>query len=341
MTAAAGARPRRRAAMRPTTEDLREMYRRMVRIRAFEERATALFQAGELPGFLHSSVGQEAVPVGATFDLGPDDYITSNHRGHGHVMAKGMSPRAMFAELYGKAEGSNRGRGGSMHIMSFAIGVIGANGIVGAGIPIAAGAALSAVLRRTDQVAVCFFGDGGANNGAFHEGINLAAVWDLPCVFVCENNQYAESTPQASTTRVARIADRAAAYGIPGERVDGNDVAAVYAAASRAIARARRGEGPSLIEAVTYRWYGHYIGDPAVYRADDEVAEWKGRDPVARLRRVLREGHGVAESELAAVEAAEAAEVDEAAAWAQALPDPDPATAFEDVYGPEAGGEGT
>jgi TPP-dependent pyruvate/acetoin dehydrogenase alpha subunit len=327
------ARSRARARTRIPTPALREMYERMVRIRTFEEKATALFQEGKLPGFLHSSVGQEAVPVGATFDLGPDDYITSNHRGHGHVIAKGMPLDAMFAELYGKVEGSNRGRGGSMHIMSFAIGILGANGIVGAGIPIAAGAGLSAVLRGSRQVAVCFFGDGGANNGAFHEGVNLAAIWDLPVVFVCENNQYAESTPQSTTTRVPRIADRAVAYGIPGESVDGNDLAAVYDAASRAIARARAGQGPTLIEAVTYRWYGHYIGDPAVYRTSEEVEAWKARDPVERARAELVRRAGVGAAAVEAIEDKVRREVEAAAAWAEALPDPDPATAFEYVYG--------
>jgi TPP-dependent pyruvate/acetoin dehydrogenase alpha subunit len=316
------------------TPALRQMYERMVRIRAFEEKATLLFQEGKLPGFLHSSVGQEAVPVGVTFDLRPDDYITSNHRGHGHVIAKGMPLPSMFAELFGKAEGSNRGRGGSMHIMSFALGILGANGIVGAGIPIAAGAALSAALRGSGQVAVSFFGDGGANNGAFHEGVNLAAIWDLPVVFVCENNQYAESTPQSTTTRVPRISDRASAYGIPGETVDGNDLFAVYEAASRAIARARAGEGPTLLEAVTYRWHGHYIGDPAVYRSEDEVEAWKARDPLPPVRRELASRPGVGEEGVEALEAEVRREVEEAAAWAEALPDPDPATAFEDVYGP-------
>lgn len=329
----------RRTARAIPTAALHAMYERMVRIRAFEERATTLFQEGRLPGFLHSSVGQEAVPVGATFDLGQEDYITSNHRGHGHVIAKGMPVREMFAELYGKDAGSNRGHGGSMHIMSFALGILGANGIVGAGIPIAAGAGLSAVLRGTRQVVVCFFGDGGANNGAFHEGLNLAAIWDLPVIFVCENNQYAESTPQRTTTRVERIADRAAAYGMPGESVDGNRLEAVYRAAARAIARARAGKGPTLIEAVTYRWQGHYIGDPAVYRSQEEVEAWKARDPLALVRAELACRRGQGEEALAALEARIENEVDEAAEWAQSLPDPDPRSAFEDVYGP-SGGEG-
>ncbi len=321
------------------TPDLALMYERMVRIRAFEERATALFQEGALPGFLHSSVGQEAVPVGAAFDLTREDYITSNHRGHGHVIAKGMPLREMFAELYGKREGSNHGHGGSMHIMSFDLGILGANGIVGAGIPIAAGAGLSARLRGTRQVAVCFFGDGGANNGAFHEGLNLAAVWDLPVVFVCENNQYAESTPQHSTSRVERIADRAAGYGMPGETVDGNRLEEVYRAASRAIARARDGHGPTLIEAVTYRWQGHYIGDPAVYRSAEELETWKARDPLAHVRAELTSRTGQDEAAVDELEARVEREVDEAARWAAALPDPDPGSAFEDVYAP-AGEEG-
>jgi len=271
------------------------------------------------------------VAAGACLDLRTDDFITSTHRGHGHVIAKGMPYRSMFAELYGKPQGSNRGKGGSMHIMQFSLGILGANGIVGAGIPIAAGAGLSARLRGTDQVTVSFFGDGAANNGAFHEGVNLAAIWDLPVVYVCENNQYAESTPSHTTARVS-VADRAAAYGIPGVRVDGNDALAVYDAARAAIARARRGEGPTLIEAVTYRWYGHYIGDPAVYRSEAEVAEWKRRDPMEQIKEECVRRTAWDASRAVALEAAIDAEIEDAVAWARSLPDPDPSIAFEDVY---------
>lgn len=327
-----GERPAQAASL--PTDALAEMYRRMYRIRTFEERATALFLDGRLPGFLHTSVGQEAVPVGCTYDLGHADYVTSSHRGHGHVIAKGMPLRSMFAELCGKAEGSNRGHGGSMHIMSFEHGILGANGIVGAGLPIAAGAALSAVLRGTEQVVVCFFGDGAANNGAFHESLNLAAVWNLPVVYVCENNHYAESTPHDTTTKPTSIAQRASAYGIPGAAVDGNDLAGVYAEASQAIARARAGGGPTLLEAITYRWYGHYIGDPGVYRTEREVEEWKKRDPLARARADFLRRDEVVEGTIRDLEAAASAEVDEAAAWALGLPDPDPRIAFEDVYAP-------
>ena len=315
------------------TEKALGMYEMMLRIREFEEKAAQLFQQGKLPGFLHSSVGQEAVAVGVIAALRRDDYVTSTHRGHGHVVAKGADLVRMFAELYGKATGYCRGKGGSMHIMDFSLGILGANGIVGGGIPIAVGAGLSVQLRRTDQVVACFFGDGAANNGAFHEGLNLAAIWELPVVFVCENNQYAESTPQRTSARVP-LHQRAAAYGMPGEALDGNDVEAVYEAACRAVARARQGEGPTLLVCDTYRWYGHYVGDPAVYRPAEEVEAWKQRDPVARYARRLVERGVATPAELEAIRAKVVGEVDEAARTAETHPDPDPGSIFEDIYAP-------
>jgi TPP-dependent pyruvate/acetoin dehydrogenase alpha subunit len=309
-----------------------ELYRRMVRIRQFEETSTELYEKGELPGFLHSSVGQEAVPVGVLAHLRPDDYITSTHRGHGHVLAKGMDTRRMFAELFGRLEGSNRGKGGSMHIMDFSRGILGANGIVGAGIPIAAGAGIAIQNRGTDQVAVSFFGDGAINTGAFHEGVNLAAIFDLPVVFVCENNLYAESTPQSYVTRVPDLTHRAAAYGIPGELVDGNDLFQVLDAAARAVDRARSGQGPTLLECRTYRWYGHYIGDPAVYRSEDEVQAWKRRDPLVKVRRWLVKTGGVPEADVARVEAEVAEEMAAAVAFGRNGTTPPVETAVEDVY---------
>lgn len=297
-----------------------DLYTRMVKIRQFEEKAARLYEQGLLPGFLHSSVGQEAVAVGVCGALRRDDYITSTHRGHGHIIAKGAGLDRMFAELYGRETGFNRGLGGSMHIMDFELGVLGANGIVGAGIPIAAGAGLSIQLRGTDQVAVAFFGDGAINTGAFHEGINLAAIWDLPCVFVCENNLYAESTPQSYVLRIPDLTERARAYGIPAELVDGNDLVAVYEATRRAVERARAGKGPTLLECRTYRWYGHYIGDPAVYRPAEEVEYWKARDPIPRFEAWMAEHVGFEASDRDAVWQAVEAEIEAAVKFAEESP---------------------
>ncbi len=309
------------------------LYRDMLRIRGFEGKATKLYEQGVLPGFLHSSVGQEAVPVGVSAHLDKDDYITSNHRGHGHVLAKGMEPERMFAELYARTTGYNSGRGGSMHIMDFSLGIVGANGIVGAGVPIATGAGISFQVNGTKQVAVSYFGDGAVNSGAFHEGLNLAAIWSLPVVFVCENNFYAESVPQSYAAKVG-IAERAAAYGIPGVRVDGNDLFAVYDAAKAAVARARKGEGPTLIECQTFRWSGHFVGDPGVYRTKEEVEAWRLKDPLPRVHSWL-EQHGVTAADLDTMEAAVADEMDRAAERGAAGPRPDPQAATDNVYAPE------
>ncbi len=316
-----------------STAQVLTLYRAMLRIRAFEDQATRLYEQGVLPGFLHSSVGQEAVPVGVSAHLGPQDYITSNHRGHGHVLAKGMDPTSMFAELYARASGNNRGRGGSMHIMDFSLGIVGANGIVGAGVPIAVGAGLSFQVRSTGQVAVSYFGDGAVNTGAFHEGMNLAAIWSLPVVFVCENNFYAESVPQAYSSRVG-IAARAAAYGMPGVAVDGNDLFAVHAAAGEAVARARAGDGPSLLECQTYRWSGHFVGDPGVYRSREEVEAWREKDPLPRVRLWL-EGQDVAAADLEALEADVLREMERAAEAGAAGPEPHLAEATDNVYAAE------
>jgi pyruvate dehydrogenase E1 component alpha subunit len=312
---------------------LHTMYHTMVRIRLFEQRIMELFQQGRLPGFLHVSIGQEAVPTGVCAHLRPNDYISSTHRGHGDVIAKGARLDRMMAELYGKKTGYCKGKGGSMHIADLELGILGANGIVGAGIPIATGTALAFKMRRTDQVAVCFFGDGGANTGAFHEGLNLASVWHLPVVFVCQNNQYAESTPQRVHQKIKDIAVRAVAYDIPGETVDGMDVLEVYRVAGEAIARARGGGGPTLIECKTYRFYGHYVGDPGTaYRRPEEVEEWKQRDPiVAFRRRLLAEGMAT-EAELTAIDAAVQGELEAAIRFAEASPEPDPEDALQDIY---------
>jgi pyruvate dehydrogenase E1 component alpha subunit len=316
----------------PPAEELLELYRRMWLVRVFEERATELFLAGELPGFLHSSIGQEAVCVGACSTLRLDDYLTTTHRGHGDMIAKGARPDRMMAELYAKETGYCRGKGGSMHIFDFSLGVLGANGIVGAGLPIATGAALSAKLRGTDQVAVSSFGDGATNEGAFHEALNLAATWQLPVIFLCQNNEYAESTPRAVHQRIANIADRAAGYGMPGVVVDGMDVLAVHRTMLEAVERARSGGGPTLVEAKTYRFLGHYVGDSEAYRTKDEVTEWRKRDPIVSFRRRLLEDGVLPSRDEDAAETEARAAIEEAVEFARRSPLPDVAAAFEDIY---------
>ncbi len=319
--------------LRVEKETLHRMYHTMVRIRMFEERIMDLFQQGRLPGFLHVSIGQEAVPTGVCAHLRPNDYISSTHRGHGDVIAKGARLDRMMAELYGKTTGYCKGKGGSMHIADLDLGILGANGIVGAGIPIATGTALAFNMRRTDQVVVCFFGDGAANTGAFHEGLNLASVWNLPVVFVCQNNQYAESTPQRIHQKIKDISVRALAYDIPGETIDGMDVLEVYRVAGEAIVRARAGGGPTLVECKTYRFHGHYVGDPGTaYRRPEEVEEWKQRDAIATFaQRLVTEGMAT-EADFKAVRASVQRELDEAIQFAEASPDPDVREALEDIY---------
>lgn len=308
-----------------------EVYRRMRLVRTFEERAVVLFKAGELPGFVHPSVGQEASSVGFTFELSERDLLTSTHRGHGHVLAKGLELEPMLAELYGKETGACRGRGGSMHVMDLQHGVLGANGIVGGGIPIAVGAGLAIQLDGDDRVVVAFFGDGAVNTGSFHEALNLAAVWGLPVIFVCENNQYAESTRFSDAIATKDLMPRAAAYGMPGHVVDGNDVEACLDTAHTAIQRARAGDGPTLVQAETYRWYGHHTGDVAPYRSDEELASWKERDPIARLLSLL-EDLGIEHSALDAIDQDVEAAIDEAVEAARNAPDPNPAQLLQGVY---------
>ncbi len=319
-----------------STVDLVEMQRRMLLIRGFEERVAALYRDGEVPGFVHLSTGQEAAAVGACWPLGDADVITSTHRGHGHCLAKGLQPTPMFAELMGRDQGTNRGRGGSMHIADPRLGIFGANGIVAAGLPIAVGAATAAQLRADGSVAVAFFGDGAVAQGAFHEALNLAAVWKLPVVFFCENNGYAEFSP-ASTQHAASLSDRAAGYGIPYVAVDGNDVAATAAAMQRVVGAARDGDGPTVVEAATYRWHGHYEGDPERYRSPDEVEEWRSRDPLLVHEARLREA-GVGDDQLKALEASTAADLDEAVEAARRLARPDPATLTDFVVRPRGAG---
>jgi pyruvate dehydrogenase E1 component alpha subunit len=313
-------------------ETLLLMYERMLKIRYFEDRVKDLFAAGEMPGFVHLYLGQEAVAVGACTALRNDDYITSTHRGHGHIIAKGGDVKRMMAELYGKATGYNKGKGGSMHIAAPSLGILGANGIVGAGLPIATGAALSAKLRRTGQVAICFFGDGASNQGTFHESINIAAAFDLPAVYVCENNLYAVGTRQSKVRKVEDIADRSTGYAIPGMAVDGNDVVAVYEACRAAVDRARAGQGPTIVECKTYRWRTHFEGEPDTYRPPDEVKAWMAREPIAPYRQSLVKKGVLTEAEADEIEARVRLELDEAVEFARQSPVPQPESALEDLW---------
>jgi 2-oxoisovalerate dehydrogenase E1 component len=308
------------------------MHRRMLVIRGFEERVAALYRDGEVPGFVHLSIGQEAAAVGACWPLGPADVITSTHRGHGHCLAKGLDPLGMFAELMGRDQGTNRGRGGSMHIADPTLGILGANGIVAAGLPIAAGAATAARLRADGSVAVAFFGDGAVAQGAFHEAVNLAAVWRLPVVFLCENNGYAEFST-ASSQHAAPLSARAAGYGVGFVEVDGNDVVAVADAMASVVAACRAGDGPVLVEAKTYRWHGHYEGDPERYRSADEVQEWQARDPLLVLAHRLAAA-GVDDETLKSLEDTIAQSLDDAVDAARRLLPPDPATLGDYVVRP-------
>ncbi len=312
-----------------TTADLLEMQRRMLLIRGFEERVAELYRDGLVPGFVHLSIGQEASAVGASWPLRPDDVITSTHRGHGHCLAKGLDPLPMFAELMGRDEGTNRGRGGSMHIADPTLGIFGANGIVAAGLPIAVGAATAAQLRGNDGVAVAFFGDGAAAQGAFHEALNLAAVWHVPAVFFCENNGYSEFSA-ASAQHAATLEHRAAGYALPYTEVDGNDVVATATAMRDVVAAARTGLGPAVVEAHTYRWHGHYEGDPQRYRTADELEEWQERDPLLLHRLRLVEA-GVGDEELDAQASSVTEQLDQAVARARDLAPPSASTLFDFV----------
>ncbi len=318
----------------PTNDVLLDMHRRMVRIRIFEETAGKMMENGKIPGALHLYVGQEAIAAGVMVHLSNEDYITSTHRGHGHLIAKGGEFNYMFAELYGKATGYCKGKGGSMHISNLDLGMLGANGIVGGGPPIAMGAAFSCRFRKTKNVAVAFFGDGASNEGAFHEAANMAGLYRLPCIFVCENNGYGEYTPQANHQAIVDVADRAPGYGMPGVVVDGMDAVAVYEAAGEAIKRARKGAGPTLLECKTYRYYDHVgvRGMGLSYRTDEEVEQWKQKDPIANFEARLAEQGVLSADAAAAVHDAVRQEVDEGIAFAESSPSPAPAAVTEDVY---------
>lgn len=312
---------------------LLDLYRTMLRIRRFEERVKELFLAARLYGSVHLYIGEEAVATGACAALEEGDVISSTHRGHGHCIAKGLQLAPMMAELMGKATGYNHGKGGSMHISSIPHGMLGTNGIVAAGIPISTGAAMGFWMRGSSEVALCFFGEGAANHGAFHEGINLAATLKLPVVFLCENNQYAQYHPVAQDLAVPQVSLRAGAYGIPGVTVDGMNVLAVYQAVRDAAARARRGEGPSLIEAMTYRFEGHFLGDAEAYRSKAEVAQARAsRDPIVTFAAVLQSLNAASTSDLERIEADVQAEVDHAVTFAEESPEPEAAALLTNVY---------
>jgi pyruvate dehydrogenase E1 component alpha subunit len=312
-----------------------ELYQTMVRIRRFEEKVIDLYARQQIPGIVHLYIGEEAVASGVCANLRKDDYITSTHRGHGHCIAKGGDLRLMMAELFGKVTGYCHGKGGSMHIANIDLGILGANGIVGGGLPIAGGAALSIKMRGTDQVAVCFFGDGACNQGTFHESLNLAAAWRLPVIYVCENNQYGLSTAQQ---RVGAIHDyylRKEAYGIEGCKVDGNDVLAVHEAAQEAVERARQGKGPTLIECKTYRWRGHYEGEADrtyLYRTKEEIEQWMKRCPIERFKKSLLAEGLAKESDLEKIDRTIQENLEDAIRFASDSPEPNPEDALKDIY---------
>ena len=316
---------------------LLSLYRQMLLIRRTEEQLARAYQQGNIPGACHTYVGQEAVAVGVCAHLRPDDVVFSTHRGHGHALAKGVPSREVMAELFGRVTGCSRGRGGSMHLFAPEVGLLGTTGIVGPNILQATGAGYSFRLLKSDRVSVAFFGDGAVNNGAFHEGLNLAAIWDLPVVYVCENNLYATEVAFGYATRNTDVAERARCYGMPGVAVDGNDVLAVFEAASEAVQRARVGQGPTLVECRTYRTRPHAEGmRDAGYRTKDEIDAWKERDPLALLRARLLAGGATAEAEITTIEAEVAEVVAEALTFASESPYPDPATAADHVISGKA-----
>lgn len=312
---------------------LGNLYYQMVMVRSFEERLVALYKEGMLRGSLHLCIGQEATGVGGCAALRRDDYLTCTYRGHGQSLAKGLSPRAAMAELMGRETGCCKGRGGSMHLTEVSVGLLGENAIVGAGLPIACGAAFTAKMTKTGQVAITYFGEGTTNQGVFHEALNLAAVWELPVIFFCENNMYAEMTPIAHEVKVNNMSARAQGNGIPSVQLDGNDVIAIYETVRAAADRARSGGGPTFIEAHTYRLAGHMIGDAEVYRTKEEVDRHKAQDPIVRFKQAMQSEYGFNGDEIKQLENAAVAVVDDAEAFARSSPWPDPALAMENIYG--------
>ncbi len=322
----------------PSAQEMLRLYRTMRRIRAFETCVAELFAANRMPGHVHLSTGEEAVAAGICSILKQEDYITSTHRGHGHMIAKGAEPRRMMAELYGKTTGYCKGKGGSMHIADFSLGVLGANGVVAGGFPIAVGAGLSCKLRKSDQVVACFFGDGASNRGTFHEAVNMASIWKLPILFVCENNQFASTTPFSYSSSVKSIALRAGGYGIPGKSIDGNQVLEVRKAAREAVNRARERKGPSLLEAMTYRIRGHYEGDPQRYRTREVVEEQAAnRDPIRQFQDFLSKKEILTGDLDRQIEDEIDQEMKEAIRFAEESPLPLPTDALEDLYAGDLG----
>lgn len=313
-----------------------DLYRTMLTIRRFEERCNQLFMQGRIPSTLHLYIGQEAVAAGVCANLTAADYVLSTHRPHGHALAKGVAPRAIMAELYGKVTGCCKGKGGSMHVGDMRVGMPPAIAIVGGNAPIAVGMALAQKRQGNGGVTACFFGDGAANEGAVHEALNMAAIWDLPVIFVCENNLYAASTPYNVAFKVENIADRAAAYGIPGVITDGSDVLAVYSAAGKSIERARGGGGPTLLECKTYRLCGHSRSDPLTYRSKDEEAAWRAREPIGRLAGQLKQAGQATDESLQQIERDVMTVIDDAVAFAESSPDPQPVDTLRHVYYGEA-----
>ncbi len=314
-----------------------DLLRVMLLIRFCEEQIVKSYARGEIPGGVHTYIGEEAVAAGVCAHLRPDDAVFSTHRGHGHALAKGMKPERMIAEVMGRAAGCSGGRGGSMHLFEPSVGFYGTSGIVGPSILLASGAGYAARLAGNDRVGVAFFGDGASNNGAFHEGINMATAWQLPVIFVCENNMYATEVPFVKASKSASVACRAQGYGLPGVEVDGNDVLAVYRAAGEAVTRARSGQGPTLIECHTYRTRAHSEGmRDAGYRTSEEVNAWKARDPIQLYEAHLRQNSAVSDEEIAALEAELKKTAEDAAAFARQSPLPDPATLSDHLFSAEA-----
>lgn len=314
-------------------ELLKRFYATMVRIRYFEEKIDELSRKGDIPGFVHLYIGEEAIATGVCANLTDKDYIQSTHRGHGHTIAKGAELDRMMAELFGKRTGYCKGKGGSMHIADFSVGMLGANGVVGGGYTLATGAALAEQMKGTDNISVVFFGDGASNRGTFHEALNMAAAWKLPVIFLCENNEWASTTRYLEQTSVKDIADRAVGYGIPGVIVDGNDVFAVYEVAKTAVERARKGEGPTLVEAKTYRIKGHFVGDPEMYRTKEEVQErFNSNDPIRRFEEKVLSNGSMTEKELAQIREDAKTELAKAVDFAKESPFPDADELFTDLY---------
>jgi TPP-dependent pyruvate/acetoin dehydrogenase alpha subunit len=319
--------------VQPTKQLILKLYRGMLLIREFELKAREIFRSGKMPGFIHVYIGQEAIATGVCAQLKKNDYVASTHRGHGHALAKGITPRATMAELMGAVDGCCGGRGGTMHLYDPEVGFLGSNGVVPPGILIATGAGLSAKLAKNAQVSVAFFGDGAVNNGAFHEGINLAATWNLPVLFVCENNLYATEMPFDQATKNTDVASRAEAYKILGVQVDGNNVLEVYEKTGEALDRARRGEGPTLMECKTYRWYGHHEGDPGThYRTKEEIAKWRALDPIERLKEESLKCSKATTNDFKNIDKEVEATIRDCAEFALASPQPHISTALDHVF---------